>query len=106
MVPNEAFQVTDLPETVPCTLAVNCSVPPVLAEVEAGDTVTEVTTGFGGGGGAVVTVTCAEAALVGSAVLVWVTGSGPAFAGAVYSPAGVTVPSVAFQATVLLDVVP
>ena len=83
MLPSEAFQVTDLSETVPCTLAANCAVAPVLAEVDAGDTVTEVTTGLGGGGGAAVTLTEAEADLVGSAALVTVTVSVPAFAGAV-----------------------
>jgi hypothetical protein len=81
MLPKEAFQVTALSELVPCTLAVNCSVPPVAADVEAGDTVTEVTVGFGGS--AAVTVTVAEADFVGSATLVAVTVAVPALAGAV-----------------------
>jgi hypothetical protein len=80
MVPNKAFQVTDVSETVPCTLAVSCSAPLVATEVEAGETVTEVTAGLVG---AVVTVTTALADLVGSAALVAVTVSVPAFAGAV-----------------------
>ena len=64
-------------------MAANCTVPPVAAELEAGDTVTEVITGFGGGGGVAVTVTVATADWVGSATLVAMTVSVPAFDGAV-----------------------
>jgi hypothetical protein len=84
MFPSTALQPTDLSGTVPCTAAVNTSVPPVVVEVDAGETVTDVTVGVGVGfGGGLVTVTVAEADLVGSATLVAVTESVPAFAGAV-----------------------
>ena len=81
MVPKEAFQVTALSATVPCTLAVNCKVPPVVAEVEIGHTVTEFTVGVGVGVGVglgvgaerAVTRTVAEADLAVSAKLVAVT---------------------------------
>ena len=78
MEPNEAFQVTALSVAVPCTVAVNWSVPPVVAEGEDGEIMTEVTTGFGG-----VTVTVAAADLLVSATLVAVTVSVPGLAGAV-----------------------
>jgi hypothetical protein len=83
-------------------------VPPVVVEPDAGETVTELTDGLGGAGPGVgaVTVTTAEAVLVGSALLIAVTVSVPAFAGAVYTPAVVMLPDKAFQVTVLLDVVP
>ena len=75
---------TDLSVTVPCTVAVNCNVPPVVAEVVAGETVTEVTTGVGGGLlGAAVILTMAEADFVASALLVAVTVAVPGLAGAV-----------------------
>lgn len=80
MVPKEAFQVTDLSEAAPCTVAVNCRVPLRVAEVEAGETVTDVTAGLGA---VVVTVTVAEADLVESATLVAATVAVPGFAGAV-----------------------
>jgi len=106
MLPSAAFQVTLLSEAVPCTLAVNCSVLPPVAEVEAGDTVTEVTVGFGVGAGAAVTVTTAEADFVVSATLVALTVAVPALAGAVNSPDGVMLPNEAFQVTDLLEVDP
>jgi hypothetical protein len=56
--------------------------------------------------GAVVTLTDADADLVGSAVLVAVTVSVPAVEGAVYCPVEVTLPSTAFQVTLLFVVVP
>jgi hypothetical protein len=56
--------------------------------------------------GAVVTLTDADADLVGSAVLVAVTVSVPAVEGAVYIPAAVILPSDAFHVTPLLEVVP
>ena len=77
--------------------------PPVLTDVEVGETVTDVTTGLTG---ADVTVTLAEPDLLGSATLVAVTVSVPAFAGAVYWPPAVMVPNKAFQVTVLFDVDP
>src|SRR5271155_5738445 len=99
MEPSAAVQVTDLLVTVPATVAVNCSAPLVVMEVELGETLTEVTTG-------VETVTVAVADLVASATLVAVTVSVPAVAGAVYSPAVVMVPSAAFQVTDLFVTVP
>jgi hypothetical protein len=60
----------------------------------------------GGGGGAIVTLTDTESDLVGSATLVAVTVSVPAVVGALYIPDALTVPSAAFQATVLFVVVP
>lgn len=51
-----------------------------------------------------VTVTVAEADLVGSATLVTVTVSVAAVDGAVYNPARVIVPSKAFQLTAVFDV--
>jgi hypothetical protein len=84
ILPRAAFHVTDLSETVPCTLAAKVNVPPVDAEAEPGVTVTEVTTGLGGGVvGAAVIVTVAVPDLVESALLVAVTVSVPAFDGAV-----------------------
>lgn len=62
---------------------------------------TEVTVGFVG---VVVTVTTAEASLVGSATLVAVTVAVPGLAGAVKTPEGLMVPSEAFQVTDLLEV--
>jgi hypothetical protein len=84
MLPKAAFQVTDLLEAVPWTVAAKFRVPPVEVEAEAGVTVTEVTTGLGAGVvGAAVTVTVAVPDLVESALLVAVMVSTPAFAGAV-----------------------
>ena len=81
----------------------NCSPLFVVADVEAGETVTEVTVGVGG---ATVTVTLADPDLVVSATLVAVTVSVPAFVGAVYAPDGVIVPSTAFHVTALFEAVP
>jgi hypothetical protein len=100
MVPKAAFQVTEVLEVVPLTVAVNGSVPLVVEEAEAGETVTEVTVG------GELTVTVAEPDFVLSALLVAVTVSVPACAGAVYNPAEVTVPKVAFQATEVSEAVP
>ena len=88
MLPKVAFQVTALSEAVPWTEAANCKVPPVVTEVVAGETVTEVTTGLGAGAGdgwgcAPVMVMVAAADFVGSAVLVAVTVAVPEVAGAV-----------------------
>jgi hypothetical protein len=80
-VPSSAFQVTDLFEVVPATLAENVNLPPVWSEVADGDTVTAETAGVGAG--AAVTVTLDVSDLVGSATLVAVTVSLPALAGAV-----------------------
>jgi hypothetical protein len=82
-VPSAAFHVTDLSEVDPATLAVKVNFPPVCSEVDEGDTVTEVTDGMVGFVGAAVTVTFEVSDLVGSATLVAVTVSAPAFAGAV-----------------------
>src|SRR5215468_7083743 len=103
MLPRAAFQLTDLSVTVPCTVAANCSAPPVVVEPDAGDTVTDVTDGLGG---AAVTVTVADANFVGSALLVAVTVSVPVFEGAVYRPEELTLPSSALQVTALFGVVP
>jgi hypothetical protein len=81
MFPRAAFHVTVLSVTVPWTLAVNCNVPPVLAEVDAGDTEIEVTVGVGAGVAAV-TETLEVAVLLESALLVAVIVSVPAFDGA------------------------
>jgi hypothetical protein len=45
MLPIEADHVTDLSAAVPCTLAVNVSVPFVLVDAETGEMATELTTG-------------------------------------------------------------
>jgi hypothetical protein len=60
-------------------------VPLVMDEAEDGEMVTEVTAGgsVGGGSGALVTVTVADADLVGSALLVAVTLAVPVVVGAV-----------------------
>lgn len=94
-----AFQVTDLSETVPFTVTLKVSVLPVVVEVVAGDTVTEVMVGA-------VTVTVAEADFVVSATLVAVTVSVPVADGAVYAPADVIVPSFAFHVTDLFETLP
>jgi hypothetical protein len=95
IVPGDAFQLTDLFDALPCTVAVNWAVPPGATEVVAGVTETEVTLGAD----PVVTVTVAEADLVVSATLVAVTVAEPAAAGAVNRPAGVIVPDEAVQVT-------
>jgi len=82
---------------------VNCALPLVLKDVVAGLTVTLVTVADEL---AAVTLTLAVADLVVSATLVAVTVSVPAFAGAVYCPADVIVPSCAFQVTFVFVVVP
>jgi len=68
-------------EVEPATLATSVVLPPVWSEIADGDTVTDVTAG--GGGGAAVTVTLEVSDLVGSATLIAVTVSAPAFGGAV-----------------------
>jgi hypothetical protein len=82
---------------------VNWNFPPVITLVELGDTAIELTVGA-----AVVveTVTLDLPDFDGSATLVAVTVSVPALAGAVYAPAALMVPSIAFQVTVFIDVVP
>jgi len=76
IVPEAAFQVTDLSVTVPDTFAVNCCVALVRSEAFGGEMEMELTT-------AVVTVTVTVADFVLSALLVAVTVSVPAVAGAV-----------------------
>lgn len=106
--PNAAVQLTDLSVALPDTVALNCSVAPVVAVAEVGEIVTDDTDGCDGGGfvGAVVTVTLAAPDLLVSATLVAVTVSVPAFAGAVYMPPAVIVPSAAFHVTALFVVEP
>ncbi len=94
-----AFQVTDLLEAVPLTVAANMAVPPVATDAVVGDTPIELTTGAE-------IVTVEDADLVLSALLVAVTVSLPAIEGAVYRPAEVIVPVVAFQVTDLSVTVP
>jgi Na+-transporting NADH:ubiquinone oxidoreductase subunit NqrD len=107
-VPSTAFHVTALLLVDPATLAVNGSVAPVSAEAVAGDTVTAVTVGLGGGlfAGAALTVIVADPALLGSATLVAVTIDVPAVAGALYTPAVETLPLDARHVTALLVVDP
>jgi hypothetical protein len=63
--------------------------------------------GVGGGlAGAVVTLTDAVSDLVGSALLMAVTVSVPALAGAVYIPAELILPNTAFQVTDLFEAEP
>ena len=81
IVPDEAFHVTDVFELLPLTLAVNWTVPLVIAEVDVGESVMELTAGFAGADAE--TVTVADADLVVSATLVAVTVAEPAAAGAV-----------------------
>ena len=90
IVPKAAVQLTALLLALPCTVAENCTLPLVCAEVVAGETVTLVTVDVAP---AAVTFTVADADFVVSATLVAVTVSVPTFAGAVYWPADVIVPS-------------
>lgn len=104
MLPNEAFQVTDLSEVVPWTFAINGRVPVTIEKPEEGEILTEVTVGLGTG--AAVTVTETEADLVGSATLVAVTVAVPAVAGAVNAPEDVMLPNEAVHVTELFVVLP
>jgi hypothetical protein len=104
IVPDEVFHVTALFAAFPCTLAVNCNVPPVPTEADAGDTVTDVMPE--GETGAALTVTVADADLVESATLVAVTVADPAFPGAVNSPAAEIDPLEAVQVTAVFVVLP
>jgi len=90
----------------PATVALNGTVPPVAELALDGEMVIEVTTGLDVGFEAEVTVTDAMADLVGSATLVAVTETTPAFDGAVNRPYGVMVPADALQFTFWLVVVP
>ena len=86
MLPDEAFQVTDLSVAEPCTAALNCSTPPSTNEEETGEIATEVTAGPDGEGLGLdvdVTVTGTDADLLASAALVAVTTPVPAVDGAV-----------------------
>jgi len=78
MVPDEVFQVTDLFEVVPWTVAVSCNVPLVVTEPAKGVIETADTAGA-----AAVIETVAEEDFVGSATLVAVMTAAPVFAGAV-----------------------
>ena len=80
---------------VPVTVAVNCCVPPVRSEADAGLMLTAIT-------GGTVTVTVAAADLVLSATLVARTVNVPAVVGAVYRPVVETVPPVADHVTAVL----
>jgi hypothetical protein len=75
MLPEEAAQVTDFDEVVPCTVAENCILPFGGKDAETGEIVTDVTGAglCGAGTGPAVTVTIAEADFVESALLVAVT---------------------------------
>ena len=97
--PPDADQVTDLSVTVPCTVAVNCCVASVRMLAVAGVTETEVTIGA-------LTVTDADAVLVGSATLVAVTITVPPLAGAVSKPALVIEPPEVDHVTALFVTVP
>ena len=78
--PKAAFQLSVLFDVVPCTVALNGSVPPVTEDADAGDMMTELTPpAFG----PAVTVTVAVAVLLGSALLVTVIVTVPKFEGAV-----------------------
>ena len=78
--PKAAFQLSVLFDVVPCTVALNGSVPPVTEDADAGDMMTELTPpAFG----PAVTVTVAIAVLLGSALLVTVIVTVPKFEGAV-----------------------
>lgn len=101
--PSTAVQVTDLLVLVPITLAANWTVPLVGTVVALGETVTDVTVG---GGAGEVTVTGADADLVGSATLVAVTLPLPTVAGAVKSPEEEMLPMDAAQVTDLFVLVP
>ena len=105
MLPDELCQITLLSVVEPTTVAVKETVPPVATDIDAGETVTELTTGSGGfgvgfglgfgfGEGFVSELIriMAEADLVGSATLVAVTVDAVARAGAVYKPVEVTAP--------------
>jgi hypothetical protein len=97
--PEDAFHVTDLFVTVPCTDAVSCSVPLVMTEAVDGETVTEVTTGTA-------TVIVAVAVFVVSATLVAVMVAVPEVAGAVNRPAVLMVPDEVVHVTALVDGLP
>src|SRR5215813_868113 len=101
IVPDEVFQVTDLLEALPCTLAESWSVPPVRMEPVAGVTATEET-----GTGAAVIVTVADEDFVGSATLVAVMVAVPVLAGAVKTPEEEIEPFEAVQVTVVFVTVP
>jgi hypothetical protein len=101
MEPREVFQVTPLSVVVPATVAVKSTVAPVVTDFELGVTVTEFTTGEGAE-----TVTVDVPDFVVSATLVAVTVSLSAVAVAVYKPADVIAPWVAFQITDLFVTVP
>jgi hypothetical protein len=85
MVPKAAVHVTLVFVTVPRTVALNWSLPPVVTLPDVGEIVMDVTVGVEAGFdvGAAVTVTEALPDLLESATLVAVTVSVPAFAGAV-----------------------
>lgn len=81
----------------PLTVAVNCCVPLVTSEADAGEIETE--TGEIETGTAGVTVTAADADTVLGAMLVAVTRKLPALLGAVYIPPEVMLPPLADQVT-------
>jgi hypothetical protein len=99
IVPELVDQEMDLFVTVPCTVALNCSVPPVATFAVVGEIVTEVTLGAA-------TAMVAVADFVVSAALVAVTVTVLAVAGAVRRPLELIVPAEVFQVTDLFEVVP
>jgi molybdopterin biosynthesis enzyme MoaB len=99
IVPKLVDQAMDLLVTVPWTVALNCSVPPVATDAVVGEMVMEFTTGAA-------TVIVAVADFVLSAVLVTVIVAVPADVEAVKRPVELIVPEEVFQVTDLLEVVP
>jgi molybdopterin biosynthesis enzyme MoaB len=99
IVPELVDQAMDLLLTVPWTVALNCSVPPVATDAVVGEMVMEFTTG-------VATVIVAVADFVASAALVAVIVAVPAVVDAVKRPLELIVPDEVFQVTDLLEVVP
>jgi hypothetical protein len=90
----------------PSTVATNVSLPPVVVDTVAGDTITEVTAGVDPPPPAAATVTTADADFVGSATLVAVTRPVPALVGAVYIPFESIAPVVAVHVTASFVVAP
>src|SRR5579863_5854390 len=99
IVPELADHAMDLFVTVPCTVALNCCVPPDRTVTVLGDTEIEVTLGA-------IIVIVADADLVASATLVALMVAVPAVAGAVKRPLAVMVPTLADHVTDLLVTVP
>jgi hypothetical protein len=104
-VPSSAFQITVVFEALPCTVAPNESVPPVIEEAVDGDTATEVTPDLDCWLEVAATLMMTVAVMLGLATLVAVIVPVPAAVGAVNTPAAVIDPIVADHVT-LFDVAP